>query len=195
MIEKLIGKINVVSPKEIVVDTSSVSFSVNCIPNSFTNEESGFVWIHFHWSSENGPSMFGFREKSFREFFRILIECPKVGPSLGLNILSQIDPIRFCNLILGLDETSLAKINGIGPKTAKNLISFLEEKCRLFLQNYQSTSNKTSDSSELLDLRDALISLGYSNTEINPITQIIFQEHAKQSFDQKLRKALSLLQQ
>lgn len=154
------------------------------------------VFTHLVWNSESGPSLFGFCSELERQAFRILIECPKIGPVLSMNILTQVLANDLFMLIFQEDEKALSKINGIGPKSAKNMISFLKEKAAQYLKKNIVACNDNSKESQvfLLDVKEALSSLGYSSQEINSVILELSKDKSITSFDQALRQAFSFFQ-
>ncbi len=185
MIDAITGKIKIIDAKTIATKVCGVSFKVMANSNNFMETQDETVFIYFHWSAENGPQLFGFRSETERDAFKLITQCPKIGPGTAQNILIQTSFEDLFGLISNEDEARLSKINGIGPKTAKNLIAFLKDKIVEFGFKHQGSIGETKNS--LLDVKEALVSLGYSHQEINSCIKKIKTDG---SFDEILREAL-----
>ena len=105
------------------------------------------------------------------EVFRMLIGVNGVGPKAAIGILSGLSANDLKFAVLSDDTTAITKAPGIGKKTAQKLILELKDKFSLdetFEQKYSDTE-KLNTSSEIPDAAkdavQALVSLGYSNTE------------------------------
>jgi Holliday junction DNA helicase RuvA len=197
MFEKITAKIISSENKSIVLSfynlelrlfANHLNFSVGLVPVE--------VFTYLVWNSETGPALFGFCSEIERQAFKILIDCPKIGPVLSMNILTQIPAKDLFLLIFQEDESALSKINGIGPKSAKNMISFLKEKAAQFLRKNIIVGIDSSENGKafLLDVKEALSSLGYSSQEINSVILELSKDKNITSFDQALRQAFSFFQ-
>ena len=197
MIEQIYAKVVLIESKMINIVAGCFFLHVNANGAKFKLNVEQDIFVHWHWSTETGPALFGFATKAERQAFRILLDCPKIGPTAALNILMQVDAVSLFTLIVQEDERSLAKINGIGPKSAKNLVSFVKEKAMVYLQNYSGGADGINEANVwLLDVRAALVSLGYAESEISRVLAEINKKAAGAScdFNQCLRQALALLQ-
>ena len=94
MIDFVTGKTKWVGEKSILVMVNGVGFSIH-VPNAQKIQEGADVelYTHMHWNQEKGPSLFGFQSELDKAIFLMIIECPKVGPSIALNVLSGIAPL------------------------------------------------------------------------------------------------------
>lgn len=194
MIEKLCGRVTAVNQKQILLQIAgSIEIKIFANSKSFIVGQNAEILTYLHWSPENGPSIFGFSSEQEKEAFKILIECPKVGPSLGINILNQIEPTSLFSMIEQEDEKRLARINGIGPKCAKNMISFIKNAAVKYLANFGIQSCNESKYNFWLDIKEALINLGYANVEVQNIVNEIKKNESLTTFDQALRAALSII--
>lgn len=193
MIEKIRAVVTNCGPKSILINIAG--FDIKLIANSanFPCGEVFDVFTYMHWNQETGPALYGFRTSLEKEAFLVLIECPKVGPSLAMSILSQIVPTELFYLIAQEQDVKLAKINGIGPKSAKNLVTFLKDKAIAFLQVHHKDMIFASDQTGLADVKEALAALGYLQAEIQSVLKDIDAAKNLTSFEQKLRYGLELL--
>lgn len=80
---------------------------------------------------EDGVALFGFLSEEELQVFKLLITVNGIGPKGALGILSGIslDDLRFA--VLAEDAKTIAKVPGIGAKTAGKLILELKDKFKL----------------------------------------------------------------
>lgn len=78
---------------------------------------------------EDALQLFGFATEAERLLFlRLIGTVTGIGPKLGLNILSAMGVETFCAHIVNRDTKALAKISGIGKRTAERLVVELSGK-------------------------------------------------------------------
>ena len=78
---------------------------------------------------EDGHHLYAFSNENERDVFRMLLRVNGVGAKLGLAILSGMDAQAFTQCVYDGDTVALAKLPGIGKKTAERLV--LEMRDRL----------------------------------------------------------------
>ncbi len=155
------------------------------------------LYTYFHWSQENGPSLFGFLEVNQRDLFVQLISVSGIGPRMALALLSAFSVTALAEALVSGNIALLSSVSGIGRKKAELLILSLKDKVQK-IDLYTGSSDGQSVgslSTHIRDLTDALTSLGYSRQEILlAVDQLRGAEGvSKMSFDQLLRKALQVL--
>jgi len=150
---------------------------------------------HLHWSQENGPALFGFSNELERTVFLMIIECPKIGPSIGLNILGQLSVAEFLSIVASQNEKALSKVNGIGTKKAEQIIVELKHKVSKILEKGALHDEPQQDFVQWQNVSDVLSSLNYSKTEITKVMQHLTAKYTGQncSLDQLIRAALGFL--
>ena len=79
------------------------------------------LWTHLavredHWS------LFGFVDEEERVMFRLLISVSGVGPKVALGMLSGARAVDIALFLRSGDERALAKLPGIGKKSAARLV-------------------------------------------------------------------------
>ena len=67
-------------------------------------------------------SLCGFSTQMELEMFKLLTSVSKIGPKVGLGILSCATPPQLSAYILSGDNAKLSKCPGVGKKTAVRLI-------------------------------------------------------------------------
>lgn len=123
---------------------------------------------------EDAMQLYGFPTQSEYDLFLQLISVAGIGPKVALGIMSAIAVDRLCTAIHQKNIPVLTKLPGIGKKTAERLILELYDK----MASVTSPSNVTdapeiadSDNDVITEASQALVALGYTQAEFNPILQ------------------------
>ena len=171
MIGRLTGVILDKKPPYLLIDVRGVGYEVQAPMTSFyplpsAGEE---VMLYTHFSvSENSQQLFAFYTNEERQLFRTLIKVNGVGPKVALSILSGMAVNDFIHCVTQQNAVALAKVPGIGKKTAERLI--IEVKDRLGDIDQQAIEHDaaivamdqiTDVNTIIADAESALIALGY----------------------------------
>lgn len=78
--------------------------------------------------SDDTIKLFGFYAKEEKAMFLKLVSVSGIGPKTAIQILSSIDPKTLALNIVSSDYKTLAKVKGIGKKTAMRIVVELKEK-------------------------------------------------------------------
>jgi len=153
------------------------------------------LFTYMHWNTENGPSLYGFTQELEKTVFLLIIDCPKIGPGIAINILSQISAGKFLEIVSSHNEKALSSINGIGPKKAEQIIVTLKSKVSKLLASGQIKSDTQQDFVQWQNVNDVLVSLNYSKSEIAKTMQYLTEKYSGQNvaLDQLIRAALGYL--
>lgn len=119
---------------------------------------------------EDVMQLFGFLRKSDLDMFKLLITVSGIGPKGALGVLSVLDANDLKFAILSGDAKTIATAPGIGKKTAEKTVLELKDKVKLeeaFEERLEAMSEKNTDSLQQVrqDVSEALVALGYSQTE------------------------------
>ncbi|MCC6630392.1 MAG: Holliday junction branch migration protein RuvA [Chloroflexi bacterium] len=106
--------------------------------------------------------LFGFRTTEELRLFETLLGITGIGPRLALSILSFASPAQVQAAILAEDANLLAKVPGVGRKTAARII--LELRGKLTSVGAAAGSAVAADAATA-DAVEALQALGYSADE------------------------------
>lgn len=197
MIDFVTGKTKWVGEKSILVMVNGVGFSIH-VPNAQKIQEGADVelYTHMHWNQEKGPSLFGFQSELDKAIFLMIIECPKVGPSIALNVLSGIGGEQFLEAVVSQNESALSAIGGVGAKTAEKIIVHLKRKAsKLISSGKISKSDCSTGLVQWQQLSDVLISLNYTKPEITQALGYLTEAYSGKdiSLDMLIRSSLSFL--
>ncbi len=196
MIDYLAGVIKSVRDKSITVLVGGFGLSV-LVPKAsgYVQNKSIELYTYLHWNQEHGFSLIGFATELERTVFLMIIDCPKIGPSIALNILSQVGAGEFLKLISAQNEKGLSSLNGIGPKKAEQLIVELKHKVSKLLASGNVPVEEQQDFVEWHNVSEVLTSLNYSKPEIGKAMTFLAAKYQGQncSLDQLIRSALAYL--
>ncbi len=196
MINYLEGTIKNVTDKTITLLVNGVGFNL-ATPQAkkFTNDQKITLHTYLHWNQEKGPSLFGFETEFERTVFLLIIDCPKIGPSIALNVLTHITPAQFLESITSQNEKTLSSISGIGTKKAEQLIAHLRHKVAKLISTGSIKSESQQSFTQWQHVNEVLSSLNYSRSEINKAMQYLTENHAGENIalDQLIRASLAFL--
>lgn len=163
-------------PNQALIDVGGVGYEVELPMSSFaqlpSEGENVQLTIH-HVVREDASLLYGFSSPKEREAFRLLIRVSGIGPKSAILILSGLSAEELYRVIQTEDLNSLTKVPGVGKKTAERLIVELRDKIKA-LAPFDITGDLIAASSGTLisdddaiitDAIEALVSLGYSQTE------------------------------
>ena len=152
MYEYIAGKLVEQTADSAIVDVQGIGYKI-LIPSNATLPQIGEkVHLFVAWVvREQSQTLFGFPEKEERELFELLITLSGVGPKTALNVLSHIEDLAA--VVEEKNAAALAKVPGIGKKTAERLLVDLKGRFKF--------SGKKSNH-KLQDALNALLNLGYT---------------------------------
>lgn len=123
--------------------------------------------IHTH-VREDAIVLFGFSAEIDRECFRLVQAVTGIGPKIALALVGTCEPAAIAAAIDRKDEVALARIPGIGRKTAARLVLELTDKVtalRLNAAVAEPVGRPTPPDAQE-DTRAALLALGYAPKEV-----------------------------
>jgi len=164
MIGRLKGYLVEKTPPFILLDAQGVGYEIEVPMTTFFNlpEVGSEITLLTHLVvREDAHLLFGFATPTERQMFRQLIKVNGIGAKVALSILSSIESNELANAIKTDDTNILIKIPGIGKKTAERLVLELKDK----LKDLDVTKSSKILVTNIDDIENALISLGYSNRD------------------------------
>ncbi len=114
---------------------------------------------------EDSMTLYGFATREQRALFESFLSVSGVGPKVALSLLSAGDPDEIRAAVAHGDTARLARVPGIGKKTADRLV--LELKGKLDFKGLPTPAAGASPAAIVVnnELAELLVSLGYSVTE------------------------------
>lgn len=152
------------------------------------------IHIHVHTAvREDAILLYGFLSREYYDLFEILLTVSGVGPKMALGILSAIKPDAFYTAVSNKDIKMLVKLPGVGKKTAERMLLELKDKVSGSSESddVEQEIAEAGGSGAVAEAIEALVSLGYSNSEIMPVLKEI-PDCASLSGEAILRQALKL---
>ena len=143
-------------------------------PNRSVKEPPQVLLYTYMAVREDGIELFGFASETELASFKLLISVSGVGPKAAMSILSLLTPEKFALAVCSDDRKTIAKANGIGPKTAARIILELKDKLMkehtgedllAAIGSENASVAATGKRGKLSEAVDALLVLGYSRAE------------------------------
>ena len=143
-------------------------------PNRSVKEPPQVLLYTYMAVREDGLELFGFASETELASFKLLISVSGVGPKAAMSILSLLTPEKFALAVCSEDRKTIAKANGIGPKTAARIILELKDKLMkehtgedllAAIGSENASVAATGKRGKLSEAVDALLVLGYSRAE------------------------------
>lgn len=114
---------------------------------------------------EDALLLYGFQTAEQRVLFELMLGVTGIGPRVALSLLSSLTPDELRMAVASKDTTRLARVPGIGKKTAERLVLELKEKLDLTGLPSGLPEVPAALLSVNNELADLLVSLGYSSSE------------------------------
>lgn len=177
---------------EVLIECNGVGYEVTMPMTSIytlpeINQEA-IVYIHFV-VREDAQLLYGFANKTERKLFRLLMKVNGVGPKLGLAILSSMSADQFVSCVIHDDLSTIVKIPGVGKKTAERLLIEMRDRLKDWQLDTHSPEidnilvpNKIENTfvnDERGDAINALISLGYNQSQADKAVKSVFEKGMK----------------
>ena len=189
MITYLKGTILAKQPKFIILLVNNIGYKIFVLQPFLKkiklNQELE-LYAHLRHTEDN-MSLFGFASQEELRFFELLLTISGVGPKSALGILEAAKLTDVKKAVLRDDPSILYKVSGIGKKTAERIVVELKNKLDLFPATEKQIALDDSDS----EVFDALVSLGYADTDIRQALKQLPADTA--GVEAKIKSALKFL--
>jgi len=146
------------------------------------------IFTHLH-VREQELTLFGFPDQEELDLFRTLLKVQGIGPKVALAILSHLPSETLRQAVAREEAALLARVPGIGPKKAKQIVFQLRDKVGLE-DIFIGATPLTDGDGEVIA---ALTSLGYSVVEAQAALQQLPKEAQEATIEEKVRIALGSL--
>ena len=186
MIAFIKGKVHSFTLDWVILDCGGIGYRIYFAhPEILKLNEEVLLYTH-QYIREDEHSLFGFLSQTDYDLFIKLISVKGVGCKTANSIFASSNTDRLIQAIELSDLDYLKKLPGIGAKTASQIILDLKGK----LVSEHKEDSKISKT--LSDTFDALKSLGYKQTELNPLVKDL-EKNPDQSTDALLKLSLQIL--
>ena len=193
MIAQIKGKLIDKTPTYVVIDCGGVGYELKISLNTFSQLGEGEVcllYTHFI-VREDAQLLYGFKETSERELFRLLISVSGVGSSTAMMILSSLSPSETKQAILNNEVNTLKSVKGIGAKSAERIIIDLRDK--IAKVGDESTISFAANNTVKDEALSALVMLGFAKNPAEKVLQKIIKEGVDLSVEELIKRALKSL--
>lgn len=173
MISYVRGEIVSFEDEKVIIDVGGIGYGIYMPAQSMGrlpmvgNE----VKLHTYFSvKEDSMQLYGFLTKDELDVFKLVIGVNGIGPKGGLGILSKLTPNDLRFAVMSKDVKAISAAPGIGKKTAEKLILELKDKLSIedaleHGDDHAVNAHAPMDKSAQMDAVQALVALGYGNTE------------------------------
>jgi len=196
MIGRLSGVLLEKNPPSLLIDVGGVGYEVDVPMSTFYElpNVGEAVQLNTHFVvREDAQLLFGFATRVERSLFRALLKVNGVGAKVALSILSGMSVDEFFQCVAAKDAQAMTRVPGIGKKTAERLLVEMQDKVdALAGGSVQPGLPVTDESSVRQQASDALLALGYKQTEVKRLLdKVSGEEH---SVEDMIRAALRSVQ-
>jgi holliday junction DNA helicase RuvA len=143
---------------------------------------------------EDAHLLFGFLSSAERDLFRLLLQhVTGVGPKLALAVLSGMSVSQFKSAVVHQDIAALARISGLGKKTAERIVLELKDKVGVAAAWEVAAAGRQDGTGKVNDAVLALISLGFKQVEAQKALREVHAAGEQLETDELVRRALKKL--
>lgn len=204
MIAFLRGPLAEALPHQAVVEAAGVGYALHIPLTTFDRLPAPGTEVKLlthHHVTEREHTLFGFLTDDERDLFRLLIDrVSGIGPKMALAVLSGLPVPAFKDAVIRNDTAALARIKGVGKKTAERIVLELKDKVGVVDAWQAAEVARGAHDPRQEALSDAvlgLIALGYKQAESQKaVNELARQAGAAEPLqaDRLIREALRLLQ-
>lgn len=148
---------------------------------------------HYH-VTDRDHTLFGFMTADERDLFRLLMDrVSGIGPKMALSVLSGMPVPAFKDAVIQGDVKALARIKGVGGKTAERIVLELKDKVGVVDAWQASRTAKGAHDPKQEAQTDAvlgLIALGYKQGEAIKTVNELVKQPGLDTADKLIREAL-----
>ena len=191
MIARLKGEVWEALPGRLVVGVGGVGYQV-IVPMSTYDQlnpvEGQQIDLRtYQHVRENLLVLYGFVTDEERDVFLLLIDrVSGIGPTIAMAVLSGMPVERFKQVVVSGDAVAMAKVKGIGKKTAERIILELKDKVGV-AQTWEEGGDR-SDASR--DAEMGLIALGFKQADARKAVDKVLKEKSDADSGEIIRLGL-----
>ncbi|MCP3057427.1 Holliday junction branch migration protein RuvA [Myxococcus sp. K38C18041901] len=198
MIARLRGVVLEKDAEDAVIDVQGVGYRVNLSTLTLGKlpPEGQPVEVRIRTVvREDAFELFGFLTKAEEDVFLLLNGVSRVGPRMALGVLSGMEVPELVAALSRGEVARLAKIHGVGKKTAERLVLELKDKMKnVHLEAVSRGTAPAPASATQSDLVSALLNLGYKPPQAEKAAELATSRlGADASFQDLFREALKSL--
>lgn len=194
MYDFIAGKIDRITPTEVVVNAGGVGYVLHISLNTFEAIKSQKeIKLYAHLIvREDSHTLYGFHSTNERQMYVKLVGVNGVGPSTARMILSSMSVDDVVSAITNSNIAMLKSIKGIGPKAAQRLVVELQDK--LGGIGSDAAYTLSGGSTQMDEAMEALLALGFSKPAVSKVLMKIGANKDNNATTEELiKKSLQLL--
>lgn len=196
MFDYIIGTVRFIDSGIVVLENNRIGYQLLC-PNStmihLKLEDEICLFTYFH-VKEDGLSLYGFLSREELRYFKLLISVSKIGPKIGLSILSMMTPSQVSIAISTENVSAFSNVSGVGKKTAERIILELRDKVDENNQEFPISDDLFNRKPAVLEeAADAILSLGYTQQEIQKALEGSSEQLSGMSLDEVIKFLLKYI--
>ena len=172
MIGSLRGQLASKQAPGIVVECHGVGYEVETPMSTFLELPGVGTEIHLYTHllvREDAQILYGFATEEERALFRTLLKVNRVGAKMALGVLSAMTANDFRRCVEYEDAATLAKVPGIGKKTAERLIMEMRDRVDKVGTPTLPGHAVSVEANARSEAVDALVALGYKSNEVSKL--------------------------
>ena len=196
MITFLDGKLVSALPTQAIVDVGGIGYEVFIPLSSYdklpSTGQSVRVLTHLH-VREDAHVLYGFMSAAERDLFRLLVNnVSGIGPKLALAVLSGMSVNNFKAAVVNSDVAALARISGLGKKTAERIVLELKDKLGVAAawEAASAAHAPTPEQENASEAVLALIALGYKQVEAHKAVRELQEKGEAKSAEELVKLTL-----
>lgn len=184
MYNYITGRVTNIYANYIVLENHGIGYMIRT-PNPYSFKVNEDLTIYTHvYIRQDIFDIYGFRTMPEKELFIKLISVKGIGPKGALAILANGDINQLELAIESADAKYLQRFPGIGQKASSQII--------LDLKGKLSKTNISIEDPKMTDVKEALKSLGYHNSELKKLDAYLL-ENLDKPIEELIKKSLKLL--
>ena len=211
MIEYIKGILTELNPTDAVVEAAGVGYSLAItLPtySALVGKEEPSAGSDLHQPSEvklytteiireDTHEIYGFYDRRDRQLFEMLLTVSGVGGSTARMIMSAFSADELRTLIATGNSKAMAKVKGLGPKTAQRIIVDLKDKVIKLepsaVSDQPSELFEVEESPVKAEAVSALTMLGFAANASGKAVEKILKKNPTMKVEAVIREALKML--
>jgi holliday junction DNA helicase RuvA len=182
--------------RELIVETGGVGYVVSVdarLEEALPAVGDPITLFIYTLVREDALELYGFATFAERELFTTLLKVSGIGTRLAQSILTTYTLEDLEGIVATADAKTLAKVPGIGPRTAERLIVELKGPLARLGKSRPRLGSVAAPGSALSDAAEALGSLGFRKVEVEDVLAQLRTEKFAGDVSKLIKEALRRL--
>jgi len=202
MIEYIKGILTELNPTEAVIEAAGIGYAIAITLPTYSalvgSEEQETKLFTTEVIREDTHELYGFITRAERQLFELLMTVSGVGAATARMILSAFSAEELRMLIATGNSKGMAKVKGLGPKTAQRIIVDLKDKALKLDLGGDPTElpmafDEPADSGVKVEAVSALTMLGFATAASGKAVDKILKAEPDLKVEEVIRRALKML--